>query len=386
MKIENPEISIIMPCRNEEAALDFCITQAKKAIAENNLDAEIIISDSSTDSSPDIARKHKAVLVKHDKEGYGNAYLEGFRHARGKYIFMADADGTYDFSEIPVFVSHLENGYDFVIGDRFKRKMEKNSMPFLHKHLGNPFLSFTLRLFFKTKVNDAHCGMRAIKKDSLEKLDLQTRGMEFASEMIVNALKNGLKIKEVPINYYRRKGKSKIKPFRDAWRHMRFMLLYSPMFLFFIPGLFLLLLGLGTMLWFYFGNPVIFEMQFYFYPMFISSLFVLIGYQLVIFSAFARSYGVIHLGEKSWLMEKIYRYVTIEKAIVVGGAALLAGLGIFVYMLVRWINSDFNSLNELKNALVALTLIVLGIQTIFSSFMLSIIGININNKSKLMQR
>ena len=375
MRRENPEISIIMPCRNEEAALDFCITQAKKTIAEKNLDAEIIVSDSSTDSSPDIARKHKVVLVEHGRDGYGNAYLEGFGHARGKYIFMADADGTYDFSEIPAFISHLKNGYDFVIGDRFKGKMEKNSMPFLHKHLGNPFLSFTLRLFFKTKVNDAHCGMRAIKKDSLEKLDLQTRGMEFASEMIVNALKSGLKIKEVPISYYPRKGKSKIKPFRDAWRHMRFMLLYSPMFLFFIPGLFLLLLGLGTMLWFYFGNPVIFEIQFYSYPMFISSLFVLIGYQLVIFSAFARSYGVIHLGEKSWLMEKIYKYVTIEKAIVVGGLSLLAGLVIFAYMLVRWINSDFNSLSELKNALVALTLIVLGIQTIFSSFMLSIIGI-----------
>ena len=375
----SPEISIILPCRNEEAALDHCISQIKEVVEKNRLNAEIIVSDSSTDSSPEIARRHGVVLVKHDKEGYGNAYLEGFKRAKGKYIFMADADGTYDFNEIPAFISHLRNGYDFVLGDRFGGRMEKKAMPPSHRYLGNPVLSFTLRLFFRTKVHDAHCGMRTIKRESLSKLNLQTKGMEFASEMVISALKNNLKIKEVPVDYHRRRGESKIRPFRDAWRHMRFMLLYSPMYLFFLPGLFLLLLGLGTLVWFYFYNPNIFGLQFYSYPMFISSLLVLVGYQLIIFSAFARSYGVIHLGEKSPFIEKIYRYITIEKAMLFGGIALLAGLGIFVYMLVLWINSRFNSLGELKNAILALTLIVLGIQTVFSAFMLSIIGIRNKN-------
>lgn len=221
-----PEISIILPCHNEQEALPFCLAQIKKNIKQNNLNAEIIVSDSSTDKSPEIARSESAILVKHGKEGYGIAYLEAFKIARGKYVFMADADGTYDFAEIPNFLKYLRENYDFVLGDRFSGKMEKGAMPFLHK-LGNPLLSGMLRLFFGTKISDSHCGMRAISKKSLEKLNLQTIGMEFASEMVVKSLKNNLKIKELPINYYKRKGKSKLRTFSDGWRHFRFMVLYK---------------------------------------------------------------------------------------------------------------------------------------------------------------
>ena len=369
------ELSIILPCRNEEVALLSCLKQIKEVIRKNKIDAEIIVSDSSSDKSPEIARKEKVKLFKHDKEGYGNAYLEAFRYAKGKYIFMADCDGTYDFSEIPNFLSYLKKGYDFVIGDRFSGKIEKGAMPFSHRYIGNPILSGILRLFFSARVRDVHCGMRAISRKALDKLNLRTAGMEFASEMIMKAVKNKLRIKELGINYYRRKGKSKLNSFADGWRHLRFMLLYSPLFLFFIPGLVLFLIGFLSLLWFYFGNPQVLGITLYYHPMFISSLLALTGYQLIIFAFFAKTYATIHLGEESGLIVWLNRKITIEKASILGILVILLGLAIYIFILIRWINSGFGSLNEIKNSIIALTLLVLGIQTIFSSFMLSILGI-----------
>lgn len=369
-----PEISIILPCQNEAEALPFCLKQIKKTIRENNLNAEIIVSDSSTDQSPEIAKKENVILLKHNKDGYGIAYLEAFKIANGKYIFMADADGTYDFNEAPNFLKYLEKGYDFVIGNRFAGKMEKGAMPYFHK-LGNPLLSGILRLFFGTSIKDSHCGMRAISKKSLEKLNLQTTGMEFASEMVIKVLKNNLKIKELPINYYKRKGKSKLKTFSDAWKHIRFMLLYSPLFLFFVPGIFMLLLGVLSMLWLYFGNPEIFGIKLFYHPMFFSALLIISGYQLIIFSLFAKTYLITHLKKKPGFMNKIYKYLTIERASIFGIIVILSGIIIYFLILVKWLKSGFSELNEIKNSIIALTLITLGIQTIFSSFMLSILGI-----------
>ena len=179
-KGNNPEISIILPCRNEEQAIEFCLKQIKEVIKKNKLNAEIIVSDSSTDNSPIIAKKNKVMLIKHNKEGYGNAYLEAFPYAKGKYIFMADCDGTYDFNETPKFIEELKQGNNLVIGNRFAGTMEKDSMPFLNKYIGNPVLSGILRLFFFTKIKDSHSGMRAITKQALNKLNLKTAGMEFA--------------------------------------------------------------------------------------------------------------------------------------------------------------------------------------------------------------
>lgn len=369
------ELSIILPCRNEELALPGCLKQIKETIKKNRIDAEIIVSDSSTDKSPEIAKKARVKLVKHDKEGYGLAYLEAFKEAKGKYIFMADCDGTYDFNEIPNFLKHLKQGYDLVIGDRFKGKMEKKSMPRLHKYLGNPVLSSLFRLFFSSKVRDIHCGMRAISKKALDRLNLKTAGMEFASEMILKAARNNLKIKEIPINYYKRKGKSKLSSFADGWRHLRFMLLYSPIFLFFIPGFILLLLGADLMAWFYFGSPKFLGITLYYHPMFIAALMVIAGYQLIIFSLFAKTYSVTHLGEPGPIINKLYNFITIEKASITGIIILAAGLAIYLNILVSWLNSGFGALNEIKNSILALTLTIIGIQTIFSSFMLSILGI-----------
>lgn len=369
-----PEISIILPCQNEEQALSFCLKEIKEVIKKNKLSAEIIVSDSSTDKSPKIAKKHKVILIKHDKDGYGAAYLEAFKKTKGKYIFMADADGTYEFSEIPNFLKYLKNGYDFVVGNRLEGKMEKGAMPYSHK-LGNPLLSGALRLFFGTSIKDSHCGMRAIKKSSLQKLNLQTTGMEFASEMVIRALKNNLKIKEIPVSYRKRKGKSKLKPYSDAWKHLRFMLLYSPLFLFFIPGFFMLLAGVLTMFWFYFGSPEILGIKLFYHPMFFSSLLMISGYQLIIFSAFAKTYSITHLKEESAFMNKIYKYLTIERASILGFLIIFFGFIIYFFILKKWLNSGFGELNEIKNSIVALTLITTGIQTIFSSFMLSILGI-----------
>jgi glycosyltransferase involved in cell wall biosynthesis len=369
------ELSVVLPCRNEEKSLDFCIKQIKKVFEENKINGEIIVSDSSSDKSPEIAKRNKVKLVKHDKEGYGHAYLEGFKEARGRYIFMADSDGSYDFNEILRFLKELREGNDFVIGDRFKGKMEKDSMPFSHRYIGNPILSGMLRAFFSSNVHDVHCGMRAISKEALDKLNLRTTGMEFASEMVIKAIKKKLKIKQIPINYYKRKGKSKLNPFSDAWKHMRFMLLYSPLFLFFIPGILLFMIGLLSMLWFYLGSVHLFTFTFQLHPMFISSLLTLVGYQLIVFAAFAKSYAINHLGEESRAMQKLYKLVTIERASIAGIILGLIGIAIYLYILMKWVKSGFGSLNEVKNSILALTLIVLGIQTIFSSFMLSILGI-----------
>lgn len=374
MKI-SPKVSIILPCRNEESALSGCLKKIKTIIKENNLNAEIIVSDSSTDNSPKIAKNHRVILIKHDKEGYGNACLEAFKVARGKYIFMADADGSYDFSQIPEFISYLDKGYDLVIGNRFKGTIAKKAMPFHHKYLGNPVLTALVKLFFKAKINDTQSGIRAIRKSSLERLRLQTTGMEFASEMIAKAMRNNLKTIEIPTNYNERIGKSKLKSFADGWRHIRFMLLYSPMFLFFIPGLILLLAGIDTLIWFYTTDPSVLGRTFIVHPMFISSLLTLAGYQLIIFSAFAKAYAVTNLGEESLFMKRLFKIITIEKASIFGLLITLIGLIIFIYILIKWIESGFGELNEIKNSIMALTLMLLGMQTIFSSFMISILGI-----------
>lgn len=372
---KNPEISIILPCRNEEKALSHCLKQIKEVVKNNKLDAEIIVSDSSIDSSPRIARENNVILLKHDKEGYGIAYLEAFKITKGKYLFLADADGTYDFNEIPEFVRYLKEGYDLVLGNRLSGRIEKGAMPWSHKHLGNPILSKTLRLFFGTKIKDTQTGMRAIKKDSLQRLNLRTTGMEFASEMIIKAIKNKLNIKEIPINYKNRIGSSKLRPFSDAWKHFRFMLLYSPLFLFFIPGLISLLLGIESLIWIYFGDANILGLKLFYHPMFISSILTILGYQLIFFGFFAKTYSITHLGEESKFMERLYKHITIEKASITGILLGIVGLIIYIIIILKLIKSGFGDLSEIKNSIVALTFVTIGIQTIFNSFMLSILGI-----------
>ena len=382
-KPEKPELSIVLPCRNEEQAITSCLNQILETLEKNNINAEVIISDSSSDNTlnkiKDFAQENpnrlKIKLIKHNKVGYGNAYLEGFKHVSTDYIFMADCDGTYDFAEIPNFLRELKNNNDFIMGNRFAHPLEKEVMPFTHKYIGNPILSGLLRLFYGTTVKDSHCGMRAIKTSKLKSLNLQTTGMEFASEMVIKALKNNLKIKELQIHYHKRLGESKLNTISDGWRHLRFMLLYSPLFLFFIPGLILFLLGISTLITFYLKNPTIFGFTFYTHPMFLSAILTITGYQLIFFAIFAKTYAITHLGESNKKLEKIYKNITIEKAGIFGSIIIILGLALFLSIFYNWISSDFGELNQIKNSILALTLITLGIQTISSSFMLSILGI-----------
>ena len=218
------ELSVVLPCRNEELAIGQSLRQITEVLTANNIRGEVIVSDSSSDGSTRIAEQCGAVVIKHNQPGYGLAYLKGFAIAKGRYLFMADPDGSYDFSEIPNFLNYLRHNYDFVIGNRFTDNMARRAMPPLNKYVGNPLLSLMFRLLIGGNITDIHCGMRAISRQALDKMQLQTTGMEFASEMIAQAVSLNLTIKQLPIDYQRRLGQSKLKPFSDGWRHLKFML------------------------------------------------------------------------------------------------------------------------------------------------------------------
>lgn len=387
--IKKIDLSIVLPCLNEENAINPCLDSIKNIIKNNiSLSTEIIIvNNNSTDNSKSIIQEYQKnnpsfnlVLTEEKIRGYGSAYKKGFSVAKGKYIFMADIDGTYDFNEIPLFIAKLNANYDFVVGNRFSRNKKNKyntlgSMPWHHRYIGNPFLSMLVRIFFGVKIKDIHCGARAIKRKSLEKLSLVTNGMEFASEMIIKASKAHLSITEIPIKYNKRIGTSKLQSLRDGWRHMRFIFIYSPIILFFIPGLFLLIIGLLSMTVLYVSNPSYFKITFYFHPMFFSAGCITTGYQLIYFAFFAKIYSITHMEEKNTFFEKLFKYITLERTCVVGIFLLTCGISIYGYILHNWIFSNFDSLNEIKNSIVALTLLIVGIQTISSAFMLSIVSI-----------
>ncbi len=380
-KNNNPYISIILPCLNEEKGLPVCIESINRIAQKEGLDIEILVVDNgSTDSSikiiQDLSTKFSYLaLEQEDVKGYGSAYLHGLAKARGKYIFMADADATYDFEDIPKFIKKLEEGNDMVVGNRFSGMMDSNSMTFLHKWVGNPILSSLVRLFFKIKIHDIHCGARAISKEAYQRLTLYTLGMEFASEMIIKASKAKLKIVEIPIKYRMRIGESKLETFSDGWRHLRFILLYSPIVIFLIPGLLLFLAGLISMLILYIGSFSLFGITLYFHPMFLSSLCIILGYELIFFTGFSKIYAVTHLGDTDKIIEKLFKFLTLEKAIMLGGIIAVAGVALFITIFIQWVGSNLSGLDQTKNLIVALTLAIIGIQTVMGSFMLSILGI-----------
>src|SRR4051794_8794481 len=232
-----PLVSVVIPCLNEAETIAECVTRARDALQSNNLHGEVIVADNgSSDGSPDLAAQAGARVVHEPRRGYGSAYLAGFAAARGEYIVMGDADLTYDFGDIPRFLEKLEAGAQLVMGDRMDN-IHPGAMPWLHRYVGNPILTGLLNVFFRTGVKDAHCGMRGLRRDVLPVLDLRTTGMEFASEMVIRAAKEKLDIRQLPIEYHPREGESKLSSFRDGWRHLRFLLVHSPTYLFVIPGL-----------------------------------------------------------------------------------------------------------------------------------------------------
>jgi len=371
------EVSVVMPCLNEEKTIGICIKKAFATFRDEGIDGEVIVVDNgSTDNSAQIARDSGAKVVYQPIRGYGSAYLHGLEEAKGKYIIMADADNTYDLQEIGKFLIPLRQGYEFCLGSRFRGKILPGAMPWLHRYIGNPLLTWILNLFFHAKISDVHCGMRAISKEALKKMNLKTLGMEFASEMVIKGLELKLKIKEIPITYHQREGESKLASFQDGWRHLRFMLLYSPTYLFLIPGMIMFFIGLVFLLVLLPGPIRIGNLYFDIHYMVLGSLLVIMGFQIINLGLYAKSYSLTaHFEENDRFIKWFLRHFNLERGLIIGAVVTLVGLGINVYILIRWILGNFGPLSEVRTGLVALTFIVIGIQIIFSSFFLSILGI-----------
>lgn len=373
----NIEVSVVMPCLNEEETIGECIRKAMKSFEEHNIRGEVVVSDNgSTDDSVKIAQSLGARVVHQPDRGYGNAYHKGISEAKGRYIIIGDSDDTYNFSEVYKFLEPLRNGYELVMGSRLRGTILPGAMPWLHRFIGNPFLSWFLNRLFHTGISDSHCGMRAFTKEAYQKMHLKTTGMEFASEMVINASKAHLKITEIPITYYPRKGESKLHSFRDGWRHMRFMLMYSPTHLFLIPGILIMLLGMGLMLVLLKGPVFLFGHGFDLHFIVLGGILTLLGYQIVNLGIFAKSisYSKNILVDDSFIV-KLYKKFTLEKGIMIGLGIFLLGFAINLLILVSWVKSGFGELGRVREALLGLILIVMGIQTIFSSFILSMLQI-----------
>jgi len=368
------EVSVVIPTKNEEQAVGCCLEKVLKSFRENNIDGEIILADNSTDRTPEIAQSMGARVVTPDRLGYGYAYKYGFAQAKGKYIVMGDADNTYDFEDIPRLLAPLRDGTaDMVMGSRLKGKILPGSMPALHKYIGNPMLTGFLNFFFKAGVSDSHSGFRAFTKEVYEEMHLRSTGMEFASEMIIEAARRGIRIKEVPIVYHPRIGESKLSSFSDGWRHLKFMLLYTPKHLFIIPGMLLSALGVFLMAAVALDINVGYDPSIH--TMIFGSLFLIIGYQIIGLGLFAGVYGrandIIGLDE---LTEWVVHNVSLERGIKIGLVTLAVGSGYLLYQITKWLFSGFPALPGVEQNMLAFTLVVVGLQTIFSSFFLSFIG------------
>jgi glycosyltransferase involved in cell wall biosynthesis len=372
-------VSVVIPCLNEEAGVAEVVSDAWAGIEASGRHGEVIVVDNgSTDHSVELAEAAGARVVHEPRRGYGSAYLRGLAEAKGEYVVMADADGTYPLSELPAFVELLEGGNDLVLGSRFKGKIHRGAMPWAHRWIGNPILTFILNVFFGVRVSDAHCGMRAIRRSALPRLDLQATGMEFASEMILKASKRKLRVGEIPIEYQPRIGESKLNTWRDGWRHLRFMLLHSSTFLFLIPGLALLLLGLAIMLPLATGPVNAFGVTWYIHAMIAGSLATLVGAQIVQLGLFARSYALLYLNEHDPLLERAFTRVRLEHGLLLGAALSLIGGGILVAIFAEWASGGFRTLGRVHEALLGMTLVGLGMQTLFGSFFLSVLGLRQN--------
>jgi glycosyltransferase involved in cell wall biosynthesis len=371
-----------MPCLNEAESVAECVRRAQKGLRAAGTSGEVIVADNgSTDGSQEIALSLGARVVDVPREGYGAALMGGFEAAKGDFIVMGDADASYDFSSLEPFVERLRGGDDLVMGNRFKGGIEDGAMPFLNRHLGNPVLSFIGRLFFGSKIGDFHCGLRAFRRDMLPKLGLQSEGMEFASEMVVKATLGQMKISEVPttLSPALRSRAPHLRPWRDGWRHLRFLLLFSPRWLFFYPGLALMLAGLILMVALLPGELRAFGIGFDVHTMVYASALTVVGYQAILFAVFARIYAMTagFLPGKRWI-EDLTDRLSLEAGILAGAVLVLAGLAMSVVALLEWGDADFHRLdyrNTLRLVIPASTMLILGVQTVFASFFVSILGI-----------
>jgi glycosyltransferase involved in cell wall biosynthesis len=378
------ELSIVMPCLNEAETIGTCIRKAKSFLQENGVDGEVIVADNgSTDGSDEIAESLGARVVHVPEKGYGNALIGGIAVARSKYVIVGDADDSYDFLSLGPFLAKLREGYDLVMGNRFKGGIEPGAMPPLHRYLGNPTLSGIGRLFFKSPVGDFHCGLRGFKREPIEKLNLRATGMEFASEMVVKATMHDLRIAEVPTSLAK-DGRSRpphLKSWKDGWRHLRFLLISSPRWLFFYPGILMTVVGSAAMLaWIITGPIRIGHIGFAINTMLLAALLIVLGVQTIYFAIFSKVYGVTtHLLPSKRIIDSFLRVYTLELGLLIGGFICLLGVSGLITTFVIWGKDAFGALvpnNIMRISIPSFTLTVAGVQTIFACFFLSVLELN----------
>jgi glycosyltransferase involved in cell wall biosynthesis len=368
-----PRVSVVIPCLNEAENIEECVGRAFAVLSENGLTGEVIVVDNgSDDGSAFIARSAGATVVDEPRRGYGQAYLTGFAAARGEYIVMIDADLTYDFEEIPRFVRELDAGAELVMGNRMG-DIQPGAMTAISR-IGNPILTGFLNLLHKTPVQDAHCGMRAVRRDVLPRLALHSTGMEFASEMVIRASKEGLDVREFPIKLHVRGGESKLSPFRDGWRHLRLILIHSPNFLFIVPGLVMVALGALIELT-VFANFSVFGRAWSVHTLIAGSALVIVGAQVVGLGLCGRAYAVFVMGERDALFEKLTGRLRLEHALLLAAGIVVAGLSLAGIVAGEWASHGFGTLGEERLAIVAMTLFVTGVQIFFTSFLVSLLGL-----------
>lgn len=361
------DVSVVIPCLNEEAGIVGVVEDARAALDAAGLSGEVVVVDNaSEDRSAELARAAGARVVEEPRRGYGSAYLAGLAAAQGEYIVMTDADGTYPIELLGAFVERMRDGADMVIGNRFKGTIEAGAMPWPNRYIGNPILSGMLNLFFRSGISDAHCGLRAVRRDALDKLKLQATGMEFASEMVIKAGKRRLRVDEIPIDYRPRIGESKLSRVGDAWRHVRFMLVHSPTWLFLVPGGAAAVVGLGLLVYLAADTSLGFRAT---GVSMACGILTLIGAQVVALGLFARTYGVVYLGESDERLEGAWRSLRLEHGLFASFLVLLAGFAITF-------TSYFDTAHDPRLGMLGLTLVALGVQGAFASFFLSILGLS----------
>lgn len=380
MPNEPLELTILMPCLNEELTLGICIKKAKKSLEENNIRGEIVIGDNgSTDRSIEIAESLGARVVHVPEKGYGSALIGGINAAKGKYVIMGDSDDSYDFSRLMLHVEKLREGYDLVMGNRFKGGIEKGAMPFLHRYLGNPVLTFVGRLFFNTSIRDFHCGLRGFNRERMASINLECPGMEFASEMVVKSLLNDFKITEVPTTLSKdgRDRPPHLNTWTDGWRHLRFLLLYSPAWLFLYPGILLFIVGIVFTILLLLQPLQMLGVELDIHTLAYSATSVFIGFQLMFFFAFSRIYASMN---DLLPPNKFYKYYknkfSLEKGLILGGLFILVGIVLVITAWLSWQSVDYGDLKPretLRVVIPSIFFLIGGIQIAQSSFLISIL-------------
>ena len=378
---DTPEVTVVMPCLNEAETLALCLEQVLHTLRIHNISGEIVVADNaSTDGSPEIAQRMGARVVPVERKGYGSALMGGIAAARGKYVIMGDCDASYDFRDIPLFLQELRAGAALVMGNRFRGGIQPGAMPALHRYLGNPLLTGIGRLFFRSPVGDFHCGLRGFSKHAYDRMNMRTTGMEFASEMVVKATLFRLPISEVPttLSPDKRSHPPHLRSWRDGWRHLRFLLLYSPRWLFLYPGLFLMALGTVVGLWLLPGPRKIGNVTFDIHTLLYAVMALLAGFQAAAFAVFTKIFAITEgLIPEDPRLNRLFRIFNLEVGLMAGAVLVVLGLGGGIYSIVSWSRGHFGPLDPVHMVRIvagSVASLTLGFEIVLSSFFLSILG------------